>query len=143
MMYKKDKKMKKYCDHKWIRTTDLPHHNESCFLCKSIGQISIWMILVVYKSSIYDVKNPISLIFWRPQTPHIATIFEKVLQTTLFHVNKSICHILRTICDTLRSIVFINGMKNKNEANNTVFSKVLLRKLEKILKYNQWMMLIH
>ena len=74
--------------------------NESCFSCQNIGQISILVILVVSKSSIYDVKSPISLIFGGPQTPHITTIFEKNLQTILFYVNKSACHILGTICDT-------------------------------------------
>ena len=33
-------------------------NNESC-----VGKISIWMILVLSKCSIYDVKNPIFLIF--------------------------------------------------------------------------------
>ena len=75
---------------------------ESCFSCKNIAQISIWMILVVSKCSINDVKSPISLIFGGPQTPHITTIFEKILQTILFYVNKSACHIFGTICDTFR-----------------------------------------
>ena len=73
---------------------------ESCFSCKNIAQISIWMILVVSKCSINDVKSLISLIFRGPQTPHVTTIFEKILQTILFYVNKSACHILGTICDT-------------------------------------------
>ena len=60
------------------------------------------MILVVSKCSIYDVKHPIFLIFRGPQTPHTATIFEKILQTILFYENKSACHILGTICDTFR-----------------------------------------
>ena len=76
--------------------------NESCFSCQNIGQILIWMILVVSKCSIYDVKHPIFLIFRGPQTPHTATIFEKILQTILFYENKSACHILGTICDTFR-----------------------------------------
>ena len=75
---------------------------ESCFSCKNIAQISIWMILVVSKCSINDVKSPISLIFGGPQTPHITTIFENFLQTILFYVNKSACHIFGTICDTGR-----------------------------------------
>ena len=74
--------------------------NESCFSCKNIAQISIWMILIVSKCSINDVESPISLTFGGPQTPHITTIFEKNLQTILFYVNKSACHILGTICDT-------------------------------------------
>ena len=73
---------------------------ESCFSCKNIAQISIWMILIVSKCSINDVESPISLTFGGPQTPHITTIFEKNLQTILFYVNKSACHILGTICDT-------------------------------------------
>ena len=73
---------------------------ESCFSCKNIAQISIWMILVVSKCSINDVKSLISLIFRGPQTPHVTTIFEKILQTILFYVNESACHILGTICDT-------------------------------------------
>ena len=72
----------------------------SCFSCKNIAQISIWMILVVSKCSINDVKSLISLIFRGPQTPHVTTIFEKILQTILFYVNKSACHILGTIRDT-------------------------------------------
>ena len=76
--------------------------NESCFSCQNIGQILIWMILVVSKCSIYDVKHPIFLIFRGPQTPHTATIFEKILQTILFYENKGACHILGTICDTFR-----------------------------------------
>ena len=66
---------------------------ESCFSCKNIAQISIWMILVVSKCSINDVKSLISLIFRGPQTPHVTTIFEKILQTILFYVNESACHI--------------------------------------------------
>ena len=73
---------------------------ESCFSCKNIAQISIWMILILSKCSINDVKSSISLIFGGPQTPHITTIFGKNLQTILFYVNKSACHILGTICDT-------------------------------------------
>ena len=73
---------------------------ESCFSCKNIAQISIWMILVVSKCSINDVKSLIFLIFRGPQTPHVTTIFEKILQTILFYVNESACHILGTICDT-------------------------------------------
>ena len=73
---------------------------ESCFSCKNIAQISIWMILVVSKCSINDVKSLISLILRGLQTPHITTMFEKILQTILFYVNKSACHILGTICDT-------------------------------------------
>ena len=76
--------------------------NESCFSCQNIGQISILVILVVSKCSIYDVKNPISPIFRGPQTPHIATIFEKILQTILFYINESACHIFVTICNTFR-----------------------------------------
>ena len=76
--------------------------NESCFSCQNIGQILIWMILVVSKCSIYDVKHPIFLIFRGPQTPHTATIFEKILGTILFYENKSACHIFGTICDTFR-----------------------------------------
>ena len=76
--------------------------NESCFSCQNIGQILIWMILVVSKCSIYDVKHPIFLIFRGPQTPHTATIFEKISGTILFYENKSACHIFGTICDTFR-----------------------------------------
>ena len=47
--------------------------SESCLSCQNIGKILIWMILVVS-------KNPISLIFQGPQTLHITTIFEKILQ---------------------------------------------------------------
>ena len=76
--------------------------NESCFSCQNIGQISILVILVVSKCSIYDVKSPMSPIFRGPQTPHIATIFEKILQTILFYINESACHIFVTICNTFR-----------------------------------------
>ena len=76
--------------------------NESCFLCKNIGQISIWMILVVSKCSIYHVQSPISLNFGGPQTSHFSTIFEKFLGIILFYVNKSACHILVTICKPSR-----------------------------------------
>ena len=76
--------------------------NESCFSCQNIGQISILVILVVSKCSTYNVKNPISLIFRGPQTPHIATIFEKILQTILFYVNKDACYILVMICEPSR-----------------------------------------
>ena len=76
--------------------------NESCFSCQNIGQILIWMILVVSKCSIYDVKHPIFLIFRGPQTPHTATIFEKILQTILFYENKSAYHIFGTIGNTFR-----------------------------------------
>ena len=76
--------------------------NESCFSCQNIGQISILVILVVSKCSIYDVKNPISPIFRGPQTPHIATIFEKILQTIIFYVNKNASYILVTICEPSR-----------------------------------------
>ena len=62
----------------------------------------LWMILVMSKCSIYDVKHPIFLIFRGPQTPHTATIFEKNLGTILFYENKSACHIFGTICDTFR-----------------------------------------
>ena len=51
---------------------------------------------------IYDVKNPISLIFRGPQAPHIATIFEIFLQTILFYANKIACHILDKICEPSR-----------------------------------------
>ena len=37
-----------------------------------------------------------------PQTPHITTIVEKILQTILFYVNKSACYILVTICEPCR-----------------------------------------
>ena len=74
--------------------------NESCFSYKNIAQISIWMILVVSKCSKNDVKSLISLIFGGPQTPHITTIFEKILQTIFLYVNESACYILGTICDT-------------------------------------------
>ena len=74
--------------------------NEICFSCKNIVQISIWMILIVSKCSINDVKSPISLTFGGPQTPHITTIFEKFVQTILFYVNKSAYHKFGTICDT-------------------------------------------
>ncbi len=73
---------------------------ESCFSCKNIAQISIWMILVVSMCSINDVKSLISLIFRGPQTPDVTTIFENILQTILIYVNESACHILGTICDT-------------------------------------------
>ena len=87
---------------------------ESCFSCKNIAQISIWMILIVSKCSINDVESPISLTFGGPQTPHITTIFEKNLQTILFYVNKSACHILGTICDTSKfTIVGICAFLNK------------------------------
>ena len=85
---------------------------ESCFSCKNIAQISIWMILVVSKCSINDVKSLISLIFRGPQTPHVTTIFEKILQTILFYANKSACHIFGTICDTFR-------LPNKTEISYT------------------------
>ena len=75
--------------------------NENCLSCQNIGQISIWMILVASKCSIYDVKH-ISLIFRGPQTLHITTIFEEILQLILFHANKSACHIIGKICDTFR-----------------------------------------
>ena len=76
--------------------------NESCFSYKNIAQISIWMILVLSKCSKNDVKSPISLIFGGPQTPHITTIFQKILETILFYVNKSACTILGTNCDTCK-----------------------------------------
>ena len=76
--------------------------NKSCFSCQNIGQILIWMILVVSKCSIYDVKHPIFLIFRGSQTPRTATIFEKISGTILFYENKSACHIFGTICDTFR-----------------------------------------
>ena len=64
--------------------------NEIFDSCQNIGQISIQIILVGSKCSIYVVKNPISLIFGSPQTLHITTIFEEILQ------------IIGKICDTLR-----------------------------------------
>ena len=70
--------------------------DESCLSCQNIGQLSISLILVVSKCSIYEVKNPISLIFGGPQTLYITTIFEEILQIILFHVNKSACHIVKT-----------------------------------------------
>ena len=87
---------------------------ESCFSCKNIAQISIWMILVVSKCSINDVKSLISLIFRGPQTPHVTTIFEKILQTILFYVNESACHILGTICDTSKFTNFHGRSQRQN-----------------------------
>ena len=37
-----------------------------------------------------------------PQAPHITTIFEKILQTILFYVNKNASYILVTICEPSR-----------------------------------------
>ena len=76
--------------------------NESCFSCQNIGKISISVILVVFKCSKYDVKNPFSPIFRGPQTPHIATIFENISQTILFYIYESARHIFVTICNTFR-----------------------------------------
>ena len=78
------------------------------------------MILVVSKCSIYDVKNPISLIFRGPQTPHIATIFEKILQIILFHANKIACYIMYKNCGTFR-ISFVEAKPFFEDFNTSFF----------------------
>ena len=88
--------------------------NERWFSCQSIGQISIWMILVVSKCSIYDGRNPISLIFQADRHVILQPFFRKILQIILFHANKSACQLIWTIAadPTLHS-------NRKNLSNNS------------------------